>query len=420
MFLIFFETIDAKERTSVLTVFNVGNAMATVAGSLLGWGLLVRWAKRSKPISHCSYFRHCAGRNSAYSWPACRACSSITSCRCLHGVECGPAVGSIDRPICRALPTRRGAAGRCRSAALGQPVENPSPALIRSLPAAVRAVVEWNSFRFHGIIPRSAMSHSLIVIPARLASTRLPRKLLLRETGKTLIQHTYEAACRARRPVGRVRRHRSRGDSSRGAALWRRRANDRPELPQRHRPRGRGRPAAARGRHLRQRARRRAGTVRRVDRPRGGIAGSRPDGRHVDLGHADSLHGEAARSGVREGRVRRSRPGDVLQPQPDSVRPAVGRRIAGRPAARISISTWGCTPIAASSCCGWRPCLPRRWRSSKSWSNSACWKPARRSSSASSTSPPSASTRRPTTAPSWPAPHHNTGNCADRYRGRLC
>ena len=38
---------------------------------------------------------------------------------------------------------------------------------------------------------------SLIVIPARLHSTRLPRKLLLRAGGKTVIQHTYEAACRA-------------------------------------------------------------------------------------------------------------------------------------------------------------------------------------------------------------------------------
>ncbi len=41
---------------------------------------------------------------------------------------------------------------------------------------------------------------SQIVIPARLASTRLPRKLLLAETGKPLIQHTYEAASRARLP----------------------------------------------------------------------------------------------------------------------------------------------------------------------------------------------------------------------------
>jgi len=43
---------------------------------------------------------------------------------------------------------------------------------------------------------------SHLVIPARLASTRLPRKLLLRETGKTLIQHTYEAAQRAKKPAG--------------------------------------------------------------------------------------------------------------------------------------------------------------------------------------------------------------------------
>ncbi len=43
---------------------------------------------------------------------------------------------------------------------------------------------------------------SHIIIPARLASTRLPRKLLLRVTGKTLLQHTYEAASRAKRPGG--------------------------------------------------------------------------------------------------------------------------------------------------------------------------------------------------------------------------
>lgn len=36
--------------------------------------------------------------------------------------------------------------------------------------------------------------NAVIVIPARLASTRLPRKLLLRETGKSVLQHTYESA----------------------------------------------------------------------------------------------------------------------------------------------------------------------------------------------------------------------------------
>ena len=43
---------------------------------------------------------------------------------------------------------------------------------------------------------------SAVVIPARSASTRLPRKLLLRETGKSVLEHTYTAACQARRPLG--------------------------------------------------------------------------------------------------------------------------------------------------------------------------------------------------------------------------
>jgi 3-deoxy-manno-octulosonate cytidylyltransferase (CMP-KDO synthetase) len=36
------------------------------------------------------------------------------------------------------------------------------------------------------------------VIPARLHSTRLPRKLLLAETGKPLLQYAWETACRAK------------------------------------------------------------------------------------------------------------------------------------------------------------------------------------------------------------------------------
>jgi 3-deoxy-manno-octulosonate cytidylyltransferase (CMP-KDO synthetase) len=41
--------------------------------------------------------------------------------------------------------------------------------------------------------------NTAIVIPARFASTRLPGKPLLRQTGKYLIQHVYERACEARR-----------------------------------------------------------------------------------------------------------------------------------------------------------------------------------------------------------------------------
>jgi 3-deoxy-manno-octulosonate cytidylyltransferase (CMP-KDO synthetase) len=44
--------------------------------------------------------------------------------------------------------------------------------------------------------------HSYVVIPARYGSTRLPKKMLLRDTGKTLLQHTYEAARAAHLPAG--------------------------------------------------------------------------------------------------------------------------------------------------------------------------------------------------------------------------
>ncbi len=43
---------------------------------------------------------------------------------------------------------------------------------------------------------------SMVVIPARLASTRLPQKLLLRETGRSLLEHTYRGTRRAKRPLG--------------------------------------------------------------------------------------------------------------------------------------------------------------------------------------------------------------------------
>lgn len=43
----------------------------------------------------------------------------------------------------------------------------------------------------------ASTARAVIVIPARLASTRLPRKMLLAETGRPLIAHTCEAAARA-------------------------------------------------------------------------------------------------------------------------------------------------------------------------------------------------------------------------------
>lgn len=48
----------------------------------------------------------------------------------------------------------------------------------------------------------SPTSRSYVVIPARYASTRLPHKMLLRDTGKSLLQHTWEAARGAEKPAG--------------------------------------------------------------------------------------------------------------------------------------------------------------------------------------------------------------------------
>jgi 3-deoxy-manno-octulosonate cytidylyltransferase (CMP-KDO synthetase) len=41
------------------------------------------------------------------------------------------------------------------------------------------------------------MGRVIAIIPARLGSKRLPGKLVLAETGKPLIQHTFEAVCRS-------------------------------------------------------------------------------------------------------------------------------------------------------------------------------------------------------------------------------
>lgn len=50
--------------------------------------------------------------------------------------------------------------------------------------------------------PTIARPRCYVVIPARLGSTRLPKKMLLADTGHTLVEHTYAAACEAQRPDG--------------------------------------------------------------------------------------------------------------------------------------------------------------------------------------------------------------------------
>ncbi|MCZ2341445.1 MAG: 3-deoxy-manno-octulosonate cytidylyltransferase [Bacteroidales bacterium] len=50
----------------------------------------------------------------------------------------------------------------------------------------------------NGVAGKECLVRTIIVIPARFASTRLPGKPLLCETGKYLIQHVYECATQSR------------------------------------------------------------------------------------------------------------------------------------------------------------------------------------------------------------------------------
>ena len=243
---------------------------------------------------------------------------------------------------------------------------------------------------------------SHIIIPARLASTRLPRKLLLCETGKTLLQHTYEAASRAARPQGRLRRRRSRRNLRRRPRLRRTGRNDR----------SRGRPAAPTA------SPRSPGACQgvdiivnvqgdepelsgRVDRPGHPPAGRAAGGGDGHAGHADPQPAATGRPGLREGGFRRRRAGRCISAAAPSRVPASGTTGCWRPIRRISTSTWGCTPIAAIFCCNWPRCRNPRWSGSRSWSNCGRCRPAIRSWSAWSTSRPSASTRRRIIGRSW-------------------
>jgi hypothetical protein len=100
MFLLFFETIDAKERTSVLTVFNVGNALATVVGSLIGWGLLKALGETQQ--AYLALFLISSLARAATLLQLARV-SGVFHAYVVplftRGVSVSPAVGCVDRPI---------------------------------------------------------------------------------------------------------------------------------------------------------------------------------------------------------------------------------------------------------------------------------------------------------------------------------
>lgn len=105
MFLLFFEAIPEKERTSVLTIYNVGNAVATAVGALLGGSVL--WTVGKQPETYLAIF----GLSSvarlvalALLWrvPPVDARATVLPARRILSLR--PSVGSVDRPILASLP----------------------------------------------------------------------------------------------------------------------------------------------------------------------------------------------------------------------------------------------------------------------------------------------------------------------------
>ena len=188
---------------------------------------------------------------------------------------------------------------------------------------------------------------AIVVIPARYASTRLPRKMLLRETGKTLLQHTYEAACAAQRPAGVIVATDHAEIAARGRAFRRRVRDDEPRLR-------RAAPTASPKLPARLP---RAEIVVNVqgDEPEMSpdnidrvieLLEQNPSAGMATLATPLPLARAARQPGLRESRVRQPRPRTVLQPQPDPVRPRSGQhRKPFNRAAACSFSTWASTPI---------------------------------------------------------------------------
>lgn len=105
MFLLFFEAIPEQERTSVLTIYNVGNALATACGALLGGCYL--WTAGERPAVYLTLFGVSSlARLAALVFlarvPATDVRATTLPARRIVGLR--PSVGSVDRPILASLP----------------------------------------------------------------------------------------------------------------------------------------------------------------------------------------------------------------------------------------------------------------------------------------------------------------------------
>lgn len=110
-FLLFFETIRRDERTSVLTVFNVANALAMVLGSLCG-GLVLRLLGEHREVYLFIFGLSSLGRLSTlvllYHIPELHF-QPVTAIG-MRTLGVNLAAGSIERPILASLPEESSAA----------------------------------------------------------------------------------------------------------------------------------------------------------------------------------------------------------------------------------------------------------------------------------------------------------------------
>jgi len=132
MFLLFFESIPEFERTSVLTTYNLGHALATVVGSLIG-GLMLAVMGKS-PGTYLAIF--CLSSVARLATLALLArvpevdAQPVLLGRRILGIR--PALGSLDRPIlagaatetavAEAKPTVSASAAPERKAGVERPV----------------------------------------------------------------------------------------------------------------------------------------------------------------------------------------------------------------------------------------------------------------------------------------------------------
>ena len=233
------------------------------------------------------------------------------------------------------------------------------------------------------------------VIPARFASTRLPGKALLSETGRPLDPARARGGATGAIVTTDHRRDRRRADRRRpstrcGGEFMMTRADHR----DRHRPRRRSRRATRTGPIDRQPPGRRARDLRR----RRSTASWRfwtndPEAPMATLAtpiRDESIYRDPAC--VKVVCARRG-PCALLLAQPDPPSPRRPARSRARRAPDRPTFTWASTPIAATSCSSSARFPLRRSRPPRSSSSFACSTPDIRSPSASSTSRASASIR---------------------------